>query len=228
MTEMLIGFTRRGAVIVAIAVALAGCGGAKATPIVKHVTPSPAASVEETPTATPEATAAVESPSPEASASDVATASPSPSPTPASTTSLGSGCTASAEMQSYFASAASDLSFGVYCAVLPSSWWLQDTQYTAPNGGQMTIIYKNNSGGLINVGEGNFCPGLPDCWTATSDLGAASFGDLSGTLKLRDATPTYAVYVNAGTTHGYQITGKGLSQATFVSFAAAMIKVPKG
>lgn len=223
MTDTTSGYIKRGAVILALAVALAGCGGAKPTPKVIHVTPSPAPSVTAAPSDTP---APTETPaaSGSAEASPTASPSPSPSPAPAGTPGTGTVCTGAAENPTYFSGAAAELSFDVYCAVLPSTWWLQDTQF---KGAQMTIIYKNNSGGYITVGEGNFCSGAPLCWTSTSDLGAASFGPLSGSLKLRDSTPTYAVYVDAGTTHGYQITGKGMSQATFVAYAAAMTKVPK-
>lgn len=229
MTDMITGTVRRGAVVLAMVVALAGCGGAKVTPIIIHTTPTPSASPVETPTAEASASAAAsEAPSASAASSATPAATPTAAATPAAAGSgAGSVCSGTTpEMQSYFADAAAQLSFAVYCAVLPSSWWLSDTQYTAPNGGQMTIIYKNNSGGRITVGEGDFCAGAPLCWTSTSNLGAASFGPLSGTLKLR-AAGQYAVYVDAGTTHGYQIIGQGLSQANFVAYAAAMVKVQK-
>jgi hypothetical protein len=157
------------------------------------------------------------------------TATPAPTDTPAPTAASGSGvaaCTGTAEHQAFFKEASSLLSFDAYCAALPSSWWLQNTQYQLPNGGQLTIEYKNAHGGLISVGEGNFCSGAPLCWTSSSDLGAASFGDLSGSLKLRSGS-VYAVYVSPGTTHGYQIVGSGVSQADLAAFAAAMVKIPK-
>jgi len=122
--------------------------------------------------------------------------------------------------------AAGVLGFDVYCAALPTSWWLQATEYKQPDGGYLTIQYKNNSGGQIDVGEGNFCAGAPDCWTSASDLGAANFGDRAGQLK-QLAGGQYAVFVDAGTTHGYRIIGKGMSQSDFVAMAAAMVKVAK-
>jgi hypothetical protein len=213
-----------GAMGLVLAATLAGCSASSPTPILIYLTPSPAPSVPATPTPEPTPTA---SPSPEASASASPTASPAPSSTPAAPT-AGSACTGTPDVQVYFGDAAGDLSFDVYCAVLPSNWWLQDTSYTVPNGGQLTASYKNTSGGLITVGEGNFCAGAPDCWASTSDLGSASFGDLSGSLKIRAAGPVYAVYVDAGTTHGYQITGTGVSQSDFVAYAAAMMRVPRG
>jgi hypothetical protein len=35
------------------------------------------------------------------------------------------------------------------------------------------------------------------------------------------------VFVGAGTSSGYRITGKSMSQADFAAMAAAMVKVPK-
>ncbi|HEX7490271.1 MAG TPA: hypothetical protein VF337_01040, partial [Candidatus Limnocylindrales bacterium] len=126
----------------------------------------------------------------------------------------------------FFSEASNALSFDVYCAVLPSSWWLSATEYRQPDGGYMTISYKNNSGAVITVGEGNFCAGVATCWDSASDLGSASFGDLPGSLKTL-AGGQFAVFVNPRTSLAYQITGKGMSQAAFVAMAAAMVKVAK-
>jgi hypothetical protein len=170
-----------------------------------------------TPTDTPAATP---------TAAPTATPSATPSATPAASGSGGpaAGCTGTAEDQAFFAEAASVLSFDVYCAALPTSWWLQATEYKESSGGYLTIQYKNLGGGQIDIGEGNFCAGLPDCWASASDLGTASFGDRSGQLKLL-AGGQYAVFVDSGTTHGYRMIGKGISQSDFVAMAAAMLKV---
>lgn len=58
-------------------------------------------------------------------------------------------------------------------------------------------------------------------------LGPIPFGALTGELDLANATPSYVVYVNPGTTHGYTMLGTGMTQTAFISFAAAMRKVPK-
>jgi hypothetical protein len=213
----------------ALAVVVSACGSGKATPIVVFVTPTPAPSAADTPAPT-------DTPSPAPLPTVHASSSPSvaPSATPAASASAspaasGSAlaCTGTAEHLAFFADAAKLLSFDAYCAALPSSWWLQSTQYQLPNGGLFTIEYKNAKGQVISVGEGNFCSGLPDCWSSTGDLGAASFGGLSGSLKARTGS-TFAVYVNPGTTHGYQLVGgTGVSQASVVAFAAAMKKIPK-
>ena len=227
--EMVTRSVRRGAVALAMILAIAGCGGggAKATPIVIVVTPSPTASATATPTEAPTAT-------------PTATASQSVAPTPTATSNSTPGpggtvdvCTGDpndktndARDKAFFTDAAHDLSFDVYCAVLPADWWLDGTDYKVPDGGKLTITYKNPTGGLITVGEGNFCAGAPDCWASSSDLGAGSFGPLAGSLKQR-AAGQYAVYVDAGTTHGYQIVGQGMSESSFAAYAAAMHKVAR-
>ena len=228
-TEMVGRSARRGAVVLAMVIAIAGCGGAKATARVVVVTPNPTPTATATPTQTPTA-------APTPAATSTAAASPSAAATSNSTPGPGGPpdvCTGNpndtasdASDKAYFVDGAKDLPFDVYCAVLPSNWWLELTDYKVPSGGKMTITYKNASGGLITVGEGNFCAGAPDCWTSTSDLGAGSFGPLAGSLKL-PAAGQYAVYVDAGTTHGYQIVGQGMSQETFVAYAAAMHKVAR-
>lgn len=238
MKDETVTSVRWGAVVVAMILAFAGCTGASATPRVVYVTPNPTATPYVAPTEEPTATA-----TPTAAGTEGATASATSAATAAATATATAGasstaaasfsaaaaaasCTGTADHKAFFDTAASVLSFDVYCAALPSNWWLQDAQYQQPNGGLLTMEYENAGGGLITVGEGNFCPGLPDCWASASSLGSAKFGSLSGSLKLL-AGGKYAVYVDAGTTHGYQIIGKGMSQATFVAYAAAMVKIPR-
>ncbi len=233
MMEAVTGSVRRGIVVLSIAVAVvvAACGGGKATPIIIVVTPPPSEAAVETPTDTPTpALTPLVTPTP--ATSTAPSAAPSASPSAAASPSAGASastlaCTGTADHLAFFAEAAAALGFDAYCAALPSSWWLQDTRYQIPNGGLLTIQYKNLKGQVISVGEGNFCAGAPDCWSSTADLGAASFGGLSGSLKARTGS-TYAVFVNPGTTHGYQLAGgTGVSQADVVAFAAAMKKIPK-
>jgi hypothetical protein len=232
--------TARGwAFLLASVLVLSACSSAKQTQVSIVATPSPAATATATPTAsptappspTPEDSASAEaSPSAEVtpSAEETPTAAPTDTPVPTAASTAGAAaCTGTADHQAFFKQAAAALKFDVYCAALPSAWWLQSTQYQEHNGGQLTIQYKNVKGGLISVGEGNFCAGAPACWTSVSDLGSASFGGLSGSMKLRTNAPSYAVFVDAGTTHGYQIIGQGMSQTDFAAFAAAMVKVPK-
>jgi hypothetical protein len=216
----------RSAIALGLVLAVVGCAKAAPTKGLVVVTPAPRATptaeITAEPTPTPTA-------SPTAKASAKASAAAVATPTSAATaTAAGSGlaCTGTAEHLAFLVEAANALTFNIYCAVLPSSWWLSAIEYRQPDGGYLTISYKNLSGGVITVGEGNFCAGAPACWASASDLGTASFGDKSGLLKQLSGGQ-YAVFVDPGTASGYQITGKGMSQADFVAMAAAMVKVPK-
>jgi hypothetical protein len=216
----------RSAVALGLILAVVGCAKAAPTKGPVVVTPTsratPTAEITAEPTPSPTA-----SPTAKASAKASATAVATSTST-ATGTAVGSGlaCTGTAEHLAFFVEAANALTFNIYCAVLPSSWWLSAIEYRQPDGGYLAISYKNLSGGVITVGEGNFCAGASACWASASDLGTASFGDKSGLLKQLSGG-RYAVFVDPGTASGYQITGKGMSQADFVAMAAAMAKVPK-
>jgi hypothetical protein len=230
-SQTLSGPFLRSVVALGLVLAVVGCSKAAPTKQVVVPTPSPQASptVETTdqpslaPTSTPAPSA---TPAPSSSPTAVAVTTPAATPTPASTAGSGIPCTGTAEHLAFFAEAANALSFDVYCAALPSNWWLSATEYKQSDGGYLTISYKNLGGDVVTVGEGNFCPGVATCWASASDLGSASFGDLGGSLKTL-ASGQYAVFVSPDTSSGYQITGKGMSQADFVAMAAAMVKVAK-
>ena len=140
-------------------------------------------------------------------------------------------CTYWSKDSAYFTNATHTLAFGYYCAVLPSGWVLSNTAWAKPKtGGWMTIDYHNSKKTqTVTVGEGDFCAQTADptnCWTSSSDLGTAAFGDMTGELEqLSDGS--FAVFVNPNTKTGYQIIGKGMSQASFVAMAAAMVLMPK-
>ena len=65
-----------------------------------------------------------------------------------------------------------------------------------------------------------------NCWASSSDLGSVQFGNLFGELKDLGGGQ-FAVFVNPNTKTGYRIVGTGMSQATFIPMAAAMVKVPR-
>lgn len=223
-TQMVTSSLRRSAAILAIAIAVVGCSGAKPTQkVVILPTPTPMPTEQVTPT--PEPTGSL-SGSPSGSLSASPSASPSETPGPSATPGPVDACTGSAENKAYFQDAANQLSFDVYCAALPAGWWLSASEWRGHPNAYLKVSYKNAKGWLISVGENNFCSGAPLCWTSISDLGSAHFGDRAGQLKLR-AAGQYAVYVDAGTTHGYQIIGQGMSQSDFVAMAAAMVKVAR-
>jgi len=216
--------TRRGAAAVVLALALTGCGTAKSTPVIVYVTPTPTATatVEETPTeaatSTPTA-AATSTPTP----ATTATSSPTPAASP---TSAAAACTGSAANKAFFLDAASKLTFDVYCAKLPSTWWLETASYVLPDGGYLEAHYKNAGGAELGLREGRWCPPGYFCSAPGATIGPASFDGLAGTLYLNNTT--YTLQVGTYANPEYLMVGHGMTQAQFVAWAAAMVKVPKG
>jgi hypothetical protein len=220
--------TRRGAAAVALALALTGCGSSAATPITV-VTAAPA-SPTAAPTATPTPVVTA-TPTTGATPTAAATASPTAAPTPtlaASPTSAAAACKGTTPaLKALFVEAASNLSFDVYCAsVLPSGWWLQSASYVLPDGGYLQADYKNSGGGAFEVREGRWCPPAKVCIAPGATIGPASFGGLAGTLYLN--ITTYTLQVGTYAKPAYLMVGNGMTQAQFVAWAAAMVKVPKG
>jgi len=225
-----ISTARLGAVILGLSVALAGCGSGKATPIVVYVTPAPTVTPTAAPTATAKPTA-----SPVPSATPIASTAPTDSaPTdsaaPTSGASVPAGgvadCTGTADHKAFFVDAASNLSFDVYCAVLPSSWWLQTVEYTLPDGGHFSASYKNAAGAIISTGQGNICKPPKVCASLGGNIGATSFGGLPATLYTTESGG-YALMVGPISNPSYIMSGQSVTKAQFVSYAAGMVKVAK-
>ena len=115
------------------------------------------------------------------------------------------------------------LHFDVYCAVVPSSWWIQSGSYTGSSGGFLGVEYKS-SGGDFSLWEGAWCPPDKACVAVGPQIGTASFGGLNGDLYLNNGT--YTLRVGTTAHPAYLMVGSGMTQAQFVALAAALIKVP--
>jgi hypothetical protein len=217
--------------VAGLALIAAACTAAHPTPIYLYTTvpsPSDTATPEDTATLTPDSgaptdTSAGQSALPTPVVSVPPTASPSPSPT-----SLGGGCSGTAPNQAWWAAEAKVLKFTVYCGHVPSGWHFTKVVDTYAHGGTLVATYSGPSGGVVTIKEGAFCTaGGSACSPHDTYVGAANFGNLSGGLYTLGPGLGYAIYVAAGTTHGYTATGTKVSQATFVKIAAALYLVPK-
>lgn len=209
------------------------CGSGKVTLVAGTATPAPTAADTPTdvPTDTPTDTptpAATPAPTPTPAASPTASATDTPAAS-ATANPVSGICGGTTDQQSYFQQAAAAERFDVYCGALPAKWYLQTTQYTVPNGGQLTIQYKRFSGGQLDISEGAFCTtSAAACSPNVAVIGAGSFGGLAGSLdKLSVSPDVFVIYVAPGTSSAYTIKGTGVSQAEFVALAADMVKVPK-
>ena len=220
-----------GAAATALLMAVTACTAAAPTDIIVYTTATPAPTASPTPVATPTPSPTlmpVPTDTPVASATP--SAAPSATPTPAPVTSGGpaSACSGDADNKAFFADAANKLTFQVYCAALPSGWILASGNYTQPSGGVLNVSYTGPAGATVAIQEGAFCitSGIA-CSPHDKVIGSAKFGDLSGSLDTLGPGLGFAIYVGAGTAHGYTAKGTGVTQATFASIVAAMVKVPK-
>jgi hypothetical protein len=223
------------AAVVAAALAVGGCSASSnQTPQIIYVTDKPSQQVATaTPSPTEQATPTL-APTETAAATETAapTATPAPTPTPAGSAAPGQACTGNADNKAFFAVAATKMNWTVYCGVVPAGWYLSSASFDHAPNGKLIATYNRKSGGVVVatvlVREGNFCTsGASACSAHDTDLGPAMFGDLNGELYTLGPGLGYAIYVSPGTTRAYEITGNGMTQATFVAIAAALTKVPK-
>lgn len=186
---------------------------------------TPASAPATRPPATPAPTAAPSTAAP--TAAPAATPTPVPAATPTSAPAVSAnGCTGSAANKTFFASNSPKVAFNVYCAVLPSGWFLNSGSYTAGNGGSFSIGYKNNAGNQFDLKEGFWCQGVPiECGPYDTAIGTANYGDMQGQLGKKGAQ--FVLYVKAGQNPAWSATGTGIDEATFRSFASALLKVAK-
>jgi hypothetical protein len=185
---------------------------------VVYVTPAP-------PTPSPIIVYVTPAPTPTAAPTDTPTPTPTSSPTPSAwPTSQAALCTGNASNKAFFVEAASNLSFAVYCAVLPSGWWLESGDYKLTPTAQLSVLYKNAKGDWFSLKEGDVCPPPTLCAMAGSPAGPASFGGLAGTLWV--ASPSfYTIIVGPAGHPSYAVGGQYMTQAQFVAWAAALKKV---
>jgi len=140
-----------------------------------------------------------------------------------------SGCSGADAFQAFFAQAAVREPFDVYCGVVPKDWSVSAVAFER-DGLILDLIYENGTGGMLEIGEGDFCgPSADECSQRAATLGTVAFGDVHGELVKLDANSgyTYAIFVDPGTPWAHEIDGKGVSQADFVSLAAGLLRVAR-
>ncbi|MFI5258555.1 MAG: hypothetical protein ACHQ01_02920 [Candidatus Limnocylindrales bacterium] len=233
--------------LAAMAIVAAACSSANPTPIYEYQTPSPTPPATPTPAPTPTPTpsptvAPTPTPAPASATPTVAaTATPVPSATPSGSMLPGAACSggSSAGNQGFWATAANKVPFTVYCGVVSPPWYFAKACNTWGASGTVTAVYQTTGGGssitcplpatgltglVIEEGPAPLVS-LAGCSTTATKSGTAHFGDLSGDLNTLGAG-CFSITASSGATH-YIALSSGLSQATFVNMAAALIKVPK-
>jgi len=209
-------------VLITVALLAVGCAGtAPSRPAVSvapsGAMPSPSAS------AAPASEALPGSPIPSGSPAPAAGASAAPS----GGTGGAADCSGSLDNRTFFESVAGEVTWAVYCAVLPGGWFVDTGNFTLRDGGQMDVTYKGPNGARFILQEGSFCTsGVSACSPRNQSLGPTPFGDLSGELvTLGGPADGFAVYVSPGAPPSWSATGTGLDQATFASYVAALHRV---
>lgn len=194
---------------------LAAACGSQAVPST-NASPTDAASASSAP--------GEETPGPEESASPGETEPPVESPSAPSSAAPGSdGCSGSLDNRTFFEQVAGQVSWDVYCAVLPQGWFVADGKFTLRDGGHIEITYKGPNGAHFSLQEGNVCSGgASACAPHDRDLGPASIGEHQGELFSLGADGRFAVYVAANGFPAWNAIGTSLDQATFSGFVAAL------
>jgi hypothetical protein len=198
------------------AVVVTGCIGGET---VDPSSASPAA-----PSAAPSAS---QSPPPSASSAPPATASPTASPTPSPTPTPSEASSASAATadvcagndgnREFFASAAAQFSWPVYCPVLPAGWNVETGRFS---GGRLDITYVRRGDGTLELRQGAIGDDVP----SGTDAGDAAFGDQTGTfVRLDDGG--WAVVVDGGANPSWVAIGDGMDEQTFRTFAADLARL---
>lgn len=180
------------------------------------VTAAPSTSEEQTlPPASEEATTPpVESEPPIETPSLPASAAPGPA----------AACSGSDENRDFFRAAASVLRWTVYCAVLPSGWFVDSGQYRQASGGWVQIAYRGPGGARLELHEGAFCSAGDGCVPSGTDAGDGQFGDKAGTAVALD-DGGWAVVVDRGEQISWLAVGTDLDEAAFQKIAKALSPV---
>jgi hypothetical protein len=205
--------------LVVLALLVAACGSTESS------TPSPSAG-----STTPGSTNApgptggpTEQPTGEATEPPTGSPSGAPTDTPAPSAGSADPCTGSDENRAFYASVAGDVTWQVYCAVLPAGWFVDAGSFRLAGGGKLEISYKGPGGQRIEMRQGTYCAGVDDCIQTEPDAGPASYGDRPA--RLVDAGGGTWLVVAEGGDVNWEAKGLGMDGPTLASHTAAFVPV---
>ena len=148
--------------------------------------------------------------------------SPRPSPPPLEP-GTAAACSGTDANRVFFASVAAAVDGSVYCPVLPSGWFVEGGQYRLAGGGWLDITYEGPDGQSLALRQGAPCSGA-GCPPSGTDLGAATYGDLTGTL-LDLGGGRFAVVVDPGANPSWTLIADGLAADEVRTVAADLTLV---
>lgn len=215
--------TLRAGLILVLAALVAACDSAGPSSAATNIAITPTPAVASASPVASKPPTATQAPSVKPPVTSGATTGPAPTSAPAVSA---DSCSGSASNKTFFATNSPKVTFGVYCAVLPNGWYLDVGSYAAANGGTFTIGYRNNAGNRFDLKEGAWCQGVPiECGPYDTAIGNAAYGDIAGQLGKKGSA--FVLYVRPGQNPAWSATGMGIDEATFRSFAQALVKVAK-
>lgn len=164
-------------------------------------------------------------PTAESSLEPTPTEAPTDAPTPVGTPSAGGtgACFGSTQTRDdFFGVFADDVSWPVYCAVLPKGWSVEDGHFQLKDGGRLWIIYRRRSDGAkVVLDQGSVCQETTPCVPSGDGLGSIPFGDRQADLSSTSAGVLSAV-VDATENPAWLLTGTGIDAKDFKTIAAKL------
>lgn len=212
------------ALVILLVLVVTACGGDATSPV-PGGSASPPGSLPPTMAPTDEPTETpTDAPTdePTEAPTDEPTDAPSPdaSGEPVETPAGAAACTGSDDNRAFYAAVAADVTWDVYCPVLPAGWFVETGSFRLANGGRLEISYKGPGGQRLEISQGFYCSDA-ECPTATDGAPAARFGDRAAALTEIDGDPA----VVAGTQPGWLARGFSMEGDRLASYTAAFAKV---
>jgi hypothetical protein len=217
---------RHVALLAALTLLVAACGGT--------ATQEPSADPLDTAPPSAFGSLPVESAAPSVLPSGSATATPSAAPSdaiPSGSPDVESqvpgsadACTGTDANREFFVAATGALDWTVYCATLPSGWFVDVGEYRQASGGRVEISYRGPSGARLELHQGAFCGDPDGCVPPGTDAGEAVFGDMNGALVSLD-DGGWAIVVDRGAAISWLAIVHGTDEAAARALAEGLIPV---
>jgi hypothetical protein len=147
-----------------------------------------------------------------------------PSPSESAGPAAAAACSGSDKNREFFEAAASALDWTVYCAVLPSGWFVDTGGYRQAGGGRLEITYRGPGGARLELHEGAFCPDRDGCVPSGTEAGDAALGDQTGALIATD-DGGWAIVVERAAPISWLAVGTGLGENAFRAIADGLTVV---
>jgi hypothetical protein len=162
---------------------------------------------------------------PTGEATEPPTGTPTDAPTGTSAPSAGGAdaCSGNDENRAFYEAVAGDVTWDVYCAVLPAGWFVDAGSFRLAGGGKLEISYKGPGGQRIEMRQGTYCAGVEGCIPTGPDAGSASYGDRPARL-VDTGGGTWLVVAEGGDVD-WEAKGIGMDGPTLAGHTAAFAKV---